>query len=458
MTDLAVAFTDHVLGLSLSKVPQGAIEAAKTFLLDTIGVGVAGARAPLAEEVLRVSSGWGVAGIGLGANVLGRGRRLPTPSAAFVNAFQIHCQEYDCVHEPAVVHPMAVIGGALLSEVDARPASGAAFLAALIGAVDVAAGLGVAVKSPIQFFRPANAGLFGATLGIASLRGFDRQTALDALGYALAQCSGTMQAHVEGKPALPLQVANAARAAIAACDLAEAGIPGPNDVFEGPYGYLPLFEEDWDVAPVLDSLGTLWRIEEVSHKPFPTGRAAQGGIVLVQKLRTQGLAADALQSLTLSGPPIIKRLVGRPLTLDMMANYARLCFQYSGAVALRKGTVGLGDFRPDALTDPETTALGAKISVIEDGSTDPAAFAPQTAIAKTKDGGEMTATIQALYGSPADPMTDAAHLEKFVDCLAYGFDKPMTDLGAALTEAVSGLETLTDAGRLTRLASGVLSP
>ena len=101
------------------------------------------------------------------------------------------------------------------------------------------------------------------------------------------RAAGTMQAHVEGKPTLPLQIAGAARAAVVANDLAEAGIPGPHDVFEGPYGYLSLFEEDSDIGPVIASLGQVWRIEEVSYKPFPTGRAAQGGIMMMHEIWRQ---------------------------------------------------------------------------------------------------------------------------------------------------------------------------
>jgi len=206
------AFARHVLGLDWNAVPAPAQAAAQAFLLDTLAVGIAGRRAWLADKVLDVARSWGSADADTpSAHVMGGGPRLPAPSAAFVNGFQIHCQEYDCVHEPAVVHPMAVIGAALMAEAEARPVSGADFLAALTGAVDVAAGLGVAALSPIRFFRPATAGLFGATLGIARLRGASLGQALDALGYALAQAAGTMQAHVEGKPALPLQIAGRCR-------------------------------------------------------------------------------------------------------------------------------------------------------------------------------------------------------------------------------------------------------
>jgi 2-methylcitrate dehydratase PrpD len=96
---------------------------------------------------------------------------------------------------------------------------------------------------------------------------------MDAFGYALAFASGTMQAHLEGKPTLAIQVAAAARSAVEAVDLALAGLPGPGASIDGPFGYLPLFEDAFDLGPVLAALGQRHRIEEVSWKPFPTGCA-----------------------------------------------------------------------------------------------------------------------------------------------------------------------------------------
>jgi len=454
MTSMVEAFVSHAQKTRFEDLPEAAVKAVKTYLLDSIGVGIAGASIALTRNVRAASEAWAGSGA---AHVWGQGRLSTTPAnAAFINGFQIHGQEFDCVHEPAVVHPMATILAAIMAECDARAdVSGPDLAAALAIAVDLAAGIGVSVSSPIKFFRPANAGIFGATLGIARLRKFTPEQMKDALGYALAFNSGTMQAHIEGKPALPIQIGNAARGAIMACDLAGNNVPGPHDSLEGASGYFALFEDAADPSEVIATLGKTWRISEISHKPFPTGRAAQGGIVLMQKLRAQGVSVDTVQHITLTAPPLIHRLVGRPITPDMSVNYARLCFQYSGAVALKSGHVGLDDFSEMALRDPDVLALGAKIEVIDDGSSDPAAFTPQIALARLTDGRTVEARIDALYGSPADPMSHDAHLEKFRTCVAFGFDRPRPDLTEPLIELTETLETLPDVSVLSRLAAGL---
>ncbi len=441
-------FVDHALSLDPARVPAEAVAAAKTFLLDTIGVGVAGRDAPYVAGVRAAAARWGEGR----ARILGGGMRLPAASAAFVDAFQIHGQEFDCVHEPAVVHPMAAIGGALFAEIERGGVSGRDFLAAMIAGVDVAATIGVMSPGPIRFFRPANAGGFGAVCGLARLRGFGRDQALDALGVMLGQTAGTMQAHVEGKPTLPMQIAAAARAALGSADLAETGLPGPHDVFDGPFGYFKLFEERADLRP-LDDLGRVFRIAQVSHKPWPTGRAAQGGIALIQELRGRGLTPDGLESLTLTAPPLIERLVGRPVVERLAPNYARLCFPYVGALALTTGTVGLRDFAPERLSDAAILELARRIRVVADGSADPAAFAPQIAEARLKDGRVLTARIDALPGSPAAPLTREAHLAKFRACWALGLGPRAQPAAEALIARVEALEDVADMRELLDLAA-----
>lgn len=438
----AQAFARHAHGLRWADVPEPARRAAATFLHDTLCVGAAGARAPHADQVLQAARAWGA---GQTAGVLGRaGERLPQASAAFVNAFQIHAQEFDCVHEAAVVHPLATTAAALLSEVERRGgASGEALLAALVVAVDTAAGLGVAARTPLKFFRPATAGIFGCVAGLARLRGLDESATLDAFGYALAFASGTMQAHAEGKPALPVQIANAARGAVAAVDLAEAGLPGPHAALDGPFGYLPLFETGFDLKPVTEGLGRVFRIAEVSWKPFPTGRAAHGAIVATQVLaREHGATLSSVERLTYRAPSLIPRLVGRPAVPYMAPAYARLCFPWLAAVTLARGTVGLEDFGPERLNDAELLEFARRVTVEADDNPDPAAFVPAVLHAVLADGREVEVRIDAQFGSPERPLSREQHLDKARACLRFA---GLEERAEPLADLFDRFETLADA-------------
>lgn len=441
--DASHAIATYAIGLRWADIPDSARRVAATFLHDSLCVGIAGARAPHAEDVLRAVMCW--AGADGDCLVLGRDIGLPPTDAAFLNAFQIHAQEYDCVHEPAVVHPLATILAALLSELGrAGVRDGPALLTALTAGVDVAVGLGLAATTPLRFFRPATAGIFGSVAAIANLRGLDYNITRNAIGYALAFASGTMQAHVEGKPTLPLQIAQAARSAVQAVDLACAGLPGPMDAIEGPFGYLTLFEAGFDADRLRDSLGNGFRIEEVSWKPFPTGRAAHGAIVATQILiREQGVTADTLERLVYRAPSLIHRLVGRPAIENMTPAYARLCFPWLGAVVLTQGSIGLADFTGDRLNDIALRAIASKITVEIDDNPDPAAFTPATATAYLTDGSHRIVKVEAQFGSPGWPLSRDEHLEKAHGCLAFA---GMAEHHDALVALIDALPDTADVG------------
>lgn len=453
----AVCLAAHAVGVTLSDMPESAILAVRNFTLDTLGVGIAGRRSPYAEGMRAVARSFGAPLEGMAASLFAGGDPMPPASAAFVNAFQAHALEFDCVHEGAVLHPFTVVVPVLLAEAERAGLDGRRFVAAAAAGVDVAAGLGLAATSQIRFFRPATCGLFGAVAALCNARGLGADVTAHAFGYALAFASGTMQAHVEGTPALAASVGAAARSAFTAVDLAAAGLPGPLGSLDGPLGYLSLFEASHDLAPVLEALGRVWRVEEVSWKPFPTGRASHGGIDMICVLRERGLRAETLDTLTIEAPPLIHHLVGRPIAEPPLeVNYARLCLPYVGAVALRRGEVTLNDFTPEALNDPETHAIARRIRVVVNSVTSQSAFVPQRAVAALRDGSVLQMAVDCLLGAPARPLARDQHLAKFRACAAFGFGGSRPETEDALIAACDRLEALPDVAVLARLAGAAV--
>ncbi|UCE31141.1 MAG: MmgE/PrpD family protein, partial [Burkholderiales bacterium] len=272
-----------------------AIECAKTFLLDTLGCGIAGTSAPHVPELVDAVGQWGERA---DATVWGDGRKLPAPQAAIANGYQIHALEWDCVHEPAVVHPMATLIPALLAYAERRseagqPVDGEALILGIALGVEIAATIGAASKSVMRFFRPATCGGFGVVAGLGAMERLDVGTMMNAFGIQYGQTSGTMQAHVEGSMLLGLQVGFNGRAGLASIDLARAGVTGPRDVLTGMYGYYKLFETEHDIPTWWAQLGRQWQVTRLSHKPFPSGRLTHATVDAVQRARDElGFAAE----------------------------------------------------------------------------------------------------------------------------------------------------------------------
>jgi aconitate decarboxylase len=428
----------HANAVRFEALPADAVQAAISFITDSVAVGLAGSRHPRVGQVRAAAAHWGAAaGKTNAAREWATGHWLPAGTAALLNAYQIHNQEYDCVHEQAVVHPLATILPALVAQCEQRslaghPVSGARLIEALVVAVDVATTLGSAQVAPMHFFRPAMCGALGASLGLAKLADADVDTRADAFGITYSQLAGTMQAHVEGSAMLPLQVGMASRAALMALDLAGAGFSGPRDVVEGPFGYFDLF--DAPLAPRLAQvqaefaqLGRVWRVTQISHKPLPTGRAAQGALDGITALQSQhGFVAADVARVELAAPPLILRLVGRPLKDGMDVNYARLCFPYLVATALLKGAaqssamaINLDDFSVSALSNVNVKALALRVVAVPNGHTDPNALAPQSLHVSLHNGQSFSQELPAVLGHPLRPLSAAAQRAKFDHCCEH---------------------------------------
>lgn len=444
----------HVTGTRLSDLPPATVAKVRTFLLDTLGVGIAGTSGAQVADLITLARSWGGAEE---ATVWLTGERMSAQSAAIVNAYQIHCLEFDCVHEGAVLHPMATVLSAVLAWAEresarGRPVSGADLIPALAVGVDVSTMLGIVTEAPIRFFRPATAGGFGAVAAIARLAGFDARRFKDAMGAQYSQTSGTLQPHAEGSPMLGMQVGFNAAAAIRSVDLAATGFRGPHDILQGQYGYFRLFEEgSEDLASFLPSLGRDWQIDAMSHKPWPSGRLTHGVIDGLGQLMAQHrFDAGDIARVTAKVPPLNHRLVGRPDIPNPEPNYAKLCLAFVAGRFLATGRVDVPDFRGDALTDPDTHRLAGLVDVVLDtDNPDQNALDPQTITVRLRDGTEHAIHLPHVYGHPANPLTDAANAEKFRRCAGYGRARPADP--EAIIAAVAGIADMPDIAALPRL-------
>jgi 2-methylcitrate dehydratase PrpD len=347
---------------------------------------------------------------------------------------------------------MAVVLSTLLAfaeqESTENPITGEQWVTGCTVAVDVAAMIGVAAQNKLRFFRPAMCGALGATAGMASILQWDPRTTQSALGLAYSQLSGTMQAHLEGSPVLPMQIGFNTRAALNAIALARRGVQGPLDFLEGPFGYFSLIDPDWRTEAI-HTLAQPHAICELSHKPFPSGRATHGGVDGALTLQAEhGFAVEQIKEIRVLAPPLVIQLVDRPAEPGMAASYARLCLPYVAATALLRGSVEVSDFERAALDDPQRHALARKIRVCPDGNPALNALAPQRVEIDLTDGRCLAMDLPAVLGAPGRPLSRAQHLDKFQRAASSGL-RPMTPKAMAqLIELVDHLPAIANVATL----------
>ncbi len=451
--DPIASFAQHVVGTNYDDLPPSTRSATKTLILDTLGVGIVGSSGPKADELAHLHARDGA---GDAARVWSLGTRLPASSAALCNAYQIHNSEFDCVHEEAVAHVLSAVLPASLAHAErAGGVSGQNLIEAVALGVDVASCLGVAAQSGLRFFRPATVGGFGASAALGKLMGLNEARMINALSIVYGQLCGTMQAHTEGSMLLAMQMGFCARNAVIAADMAEAGFEGPKNILEGPFGYFRLFEDGGDPKGLAATLGKVWRIEEVAHKPFPSGRATHGVIDASLELQRQhGFSSDSIQSIRAQVPPLVHHLVGRPYQHEMEINYARLCAAFTVACALVKGGVGFDDFRSEVYGDPRIRRIAENTVIEVQDAGDPNALTPVAVTIVLQDQSEHYIQMDAVYGAPARPMTRDAALAKFRTNCSLGKKPISTAQVEDLIKQIEHLEEVADVTQIVDLMIG----
>src|SRR5262249_56333037 len=96
--DAIAIIADHVVRRRFSDLPSELIGAAKTFILDTFGVGLAGSSDPPAADLVTTCAIWGHS---RDARVWGSDTRLPAPAAPMCQQAHVHNYEFDWLHEGA---------------------------------------------------------------------------------------------------------------------------------------------------------------------------------------------------------------------------------------------------------------------------------------------------------------------------------------------------------------------
>src|SRR5690606_36199754 len=102
--------------------------------------------------------------------------------------------------------------------------------------------------------------------------------------------SGIQEATRTGSTSKILHGGWGAHAGLLALDLAEAGITGPQSVFEGKFGFfqthLTPVEGRLDFEAGSRGLGSVWHLPDTAFKPYPCCQLLHAFIVVAQKILT----------------------------------------------------------------------------------------------------------------------------------------------------------------------------
>jgi 2-methylcitrate dehydratase PrpD len=443
--DPAWRLAQHVCRTGYADLPASTIECARRDILDTFGCMLGGSGSPGIAELCAVLGDWGGR---QESRVLLRGVRLPAPQAALLNASMGHALDFDdTLDTGGSIHPgVSVLAAALAAADRIAGVSGRDLLLAVALGLDVSCRIAFASTVDRGWHRTAAMGVFGATAAAGKLFGLAPEPMLHAFGIAYSQAAGNRQCILDGALTKRLQAGQAASAGVFSAVLAQTGFTGARNVFSGRFGFLELYQPNGhDAVLLLQELGTAFRGEALSYKPYPCGRPLHAAIdaALTARASLGIIRAEDIEAVTIEADPAGHKdqFGGMPEkcrpTQVVEAQFAQ---PFLVATALVHGRVGIADV--DGLGDEQVLALADRIKgVARDGR-------PNRSLGITvrrTDGRSVTVEATDPVGSPQKPLTDAQFAAKFRDC-AKNAARPLSAANVDMAlAAIAGLEKLPDA-------------
>lgn len=446
--DPAWPLARHVCRTGYADLPASAVESARRDILDTFGCMLGGSGSPGIAELFAVLSRWG----GLAeSRVLLRGLRLPAPQAALLNASMGHALDFDdTLDTGGSIHPGVSVLGAALAVCDSRPgATGRDLLLAVALGLDVSCRIALASTLDRGWHRTAAIGVFGAAAAAGKLLGLNPAQMLAALGIAYSHAAGNRQCILDGALTKRMQAGQAAGAGVFSAVLAETGFTGAQNIFTGRFGFFELYQPDGhDPSLLLRDLGTAFRGEELSYKPYPCGRPLHAAIdaALAARAQLHIERAEDIAAATIEADPAGHReqfARGPTKRRPSQVVEAQFAQPFLVATALVHGRVGIAEV--DGLGDPSVLALSDRIA---GAAREGRAKGSLAITVERTDGRAITVEAADPIGSPQKPLTQARFEAKFHDCARHAVQAlPQAGVDAVLA-AIGRLETLPDARAL----------
>lgn len=421
----------------------------RSHILDTLGVMCAGVETSHGRAVQQVVRGWGGAAE---STVVGRGWRLPAPSAAFLNAFHGRAYTFDDTHDTGPIHPGSAVVSAALASAEAVNAPGPLFLAGVIAGYEVATRVSASV-SPSHYARgfhnTGTCNTFGACAAAGRMLGFDAVAMIEALGLAGEGAAGLRQYQLDGSMVdTSLDGARAAQTGVIAAQLRAGGLAGPHGILDGPWGFCRVLAPETGLSRLDHGLGETYEFAGTAIKPFPSCRCTHGPIEALLALRTRhSIDPREIEEVTIAAFAHSIKVSDRP---EIHSRFdAILSHQYCAALALIKGGLDLADFEEARVADPEIRALAARVRVVHDVSLDgafPAAW-PHRIRITLRDGHTFSLDSANPPGTRDHPLAPGLSYEKFLRLSA-----PV--LGRARAEAMrDAIDRLDDSADLRSLVA-----
>jgi 2-methylcitrate dehydratase len=357
--------SSYACRLTYQDLPPEVVHQVKRTLIDTLGCALGAFTAEPSTIARRLASRITSS---TPSRILGTEHDSAPDMAAFANGVMVRYLDCnDSYFSPGGGHPSDMIP-AILAMADPMGCDGRMVITAIVLAYEVFCRLSDQVVVGDLGWDQGIFSVIGAACGAGKVMGLDRKAMNQAISLAIV-------------PNLPLGVtrvgelsmwkgcaaACATRAGIFAAQLAQEGMSGPAEPFDGPRG---LWDQSIGQQIALDQFGggpEPFRIAETSFKFFPSQIHTQGPIGLALELQAQVPAAEIAAIRVRTYRSAVRSAGTDPQKWDPQTREtADHSIPYLVATAFQDGAVSPASFTNDRIQSPALRQLIAKMTIEED--------------------------------------------------------------------------------------------
>ena len=457
--NISRALAEFVADTQYDDIPAHVIENQKKSVLDAVGITFgASTLGDGCREMISIAEALAAGGRGE-ATVLGFGKKLPAVWAAFANASMAHGLDFGDTHDRSTMHPNSSCFPAALAVAEQMGGvDGKKLLTALVLGSEVCIRMAMAADVNdvgFGFYPPTIFSSYGAVAAVAKLMDLTAEQIVSAFSFNLCQstCSSELMNNKQ-TVVRSIREAFTARNAIVSCCMAKEDLCGFAQPLEGRYGFYHAFLRDqYTPERVLDGLGERWEAAELTYKVWPCCFGNHSPITAtIQLMREHGLRASDIRSVEVEvGPPNI--ILCEPLHEKQKPENAingKFSIPFNVASIIVRGSITIDSYSDELLHDPAIRAMAAKVGYKYHEEW-PRGTETWAVVRMETDRGTFEKTVRSPFGTPSNPMDDAAFEEKFDACAAKAACPKTQEELDAIKRTVRSLETLADIRALTAL-------
>ncbi|MFZ4507260.1 MAG: MmgE/PrpD family protein [Fimbriimonas sp.] len=421
---LAHKISEFACNLAYEDLTAEAIHEVKRRLIDSVGCAMG---AWTSEPVKIARSLASFSSSDMGATVIGTRETTSPDLAAFANGTMFRYLDYNDTYlskEPA--HPSDNLA-AILAIADAFDLDGQDVILGAVIAYEIQCRLCDAYSIRSKGWDHVTYGAFSTVAGCGAMLSFDPEQMVHALGLSGVPNNAMRQTRV-GELSMwkGCAFANASRNGVFATLLAQMGMTGPSEVFEGQMGFFNevahgTFDIETFGGPQLTGKLEEFMINKTYIKKYPAEYHSQSAIDAVEQIiaeRGSLFTPDEIESVDIATFTASWEIIGgepekwRPQCRET----ADHSIPYITCAALVDGQVTMETFDEARFRDEELLGLVAKTKVFPDVELNPLypeKGIPNRITVRLKNGEVFEKRVDAPKGHALNPMSDDEVEEKF---------------------------------------------